>query len=299
MLVDLNHQLYLGHTDQLATSGLPAPEMVIMKAQMDSDLNRKIWMVLGEGAVFMIILIFGFLRVRKTIFKELDLAGRQNNFLLSVTHELKSPIAAIQLQLQTLRTRNVDKVTQDKIIDSSLKETSRLRSQVEDLLQVARLETGRNSLSMKDVDLAKVTLETLTVQFKDKLDSGRVKFESADNGQVPADKEAVVSIIVNLVENALKYTGVDTTIKVKVSPGRSSTYLTVEDQGVGIPAAEKKKIFDRFYRSGNENTRGAQGTGLGLYIVKQLAEGMNAELELYDNSPTGSVFRVSFRTAGP
>ena len=175
MLVDLNHQIYLAETRQMVNSGLPQTEMLIAKAGLDQDLNRKVWMVLGEGAVFMVILIIGFLRVRKTIFAELELASRQNNFLLSVTHELKSPIAAIQLQLQTLRSREVDKATRDKILDASLKESSRLKSQVEDLLQVARLETGRNSLSIENLNLSELIDETSITHFKDKLDSEGLK----------------------------------------------------------------------------------------------------------------------------
>lgn len=294
MLVDLNHQLYLGDTQQLLNSGIPEPELIISKAALDKDLNRKVWMVLGEGAVFMVILILGFLRVRKTISKELDLAGRQNNFLLSVTHELKSPIAAIQLQLQTLLSRDVDKPTQDKVLGAALKETSRLKLQVEDLLQVARLETGNDSLELEQVDLAKLVEETVKLKFISYLDQGRIDLDLEEGCNVKADSEGVVSILSNLTENAIKYSGDDSRIRISMMSNAQKVNLVVADNGPGISASEKQKVFDRFYRSGNENTRGAKGTGLGLYIVKQLAEGMNADLVLTDNQPTGSVFTITF-----
>lgn len=294
MLVDLNHQLYLGDTQQLLNSGIPEPELIISKAALDKDLNRKVWMVLGEGAVFMVILILGFLRVRKTISKELDLAGRQNNFLLSVTHELKSPIAAIQLQLQTLLSRDVDKPTQDKVLGAALKETSRLKLQVEDLLQVARLETGNDSLELEQVDLTKLVEETVKLKFISYLDQGRIDLDLEEGCNVKADSEGVVSILSNLTENAIKYSGDDSRIRISMMSNAQKVNLVVADNGPGISASEKQKVFDRFYRSGNENTRGAKGTGLGLYIVKQLAEGMNADLVLTDNQPTGSVFTITF-----
>lgn len=295
MLVDLNHQLYLGSTQQLLNSGIPEPEMIISKAALDRDLDRKVWMVLGEGAVFIIMLILGFLRVRKTIFKELDLASRQNNFLLSVTHELKSPIAAIQLQLQTLRSRDVDKPTQDKVVGAALKETSRLKLQVEDLLQVARLETGKNALELQKVDLCALIDETIRQKFGNFLDEGRILINLEKGCFVNADPESVVSILSNLIENAIKYSERDSSISIKTKTQDQQTTLSVTDKGPGISAAEKQKVFDRFYRSGNENTRGAKGTGLGLYIVKQLAEGMSADLVLTDNHPTGSIFTISFK----
>lgn len=295
MLVDLNHQLYLGSTQQLLNSGIPEPEMIISKAGLDRDLNRKVWMVLGEGAVFILILILGFLRVRKTIFKELDLASRQNNFLLSVTHELKSPIAAIQLQLQTLISRDVDKPTRDKVLGAALKETSRLKLQVEDLLQVARLETGRTPLELEKVDLSTLVEESIKQKFSNFLEEGRILIELEKGCFVNADPEGVISILSNLLENAIKYSEADSSVHINIKKQERNIVLSVRDNGPGISAAEKEKVFDRFYRSGNENTRGAKGTGLGLYIVKQLAEGMSADLVLSDNQPTGSIFSIVFK----
>ncbi len=287
MLVDLNYELYLVHIKTLAMASLSGQENQILKGQMDQDLTRRIWMVLGEGAVFVALLILGIRKVRSALATEMELARTQNNFLLSITHELKSPLAALKLQLQTLKTRQLDPEKQQQILDRSLKESERLHMLVEDLLLTTRIDSGNGNLNMEKLDLSEVVDILIKDHYSIHVASARVRTNFKDKCEVFADRQAVISIATNLIDNALKYTPSDTVINVSVSCEKNMALLTVKDQGPGIPDAERDKIFERFYRAGNEETRNAKGTGLGLYIVARLAQEMNGSVTLTSHEPIG------------
>jgi len=154
MLVDLNSEIYNLKLRLLLILEMAAPEQQLQKAMLDRKLAHRIWMVLGEGAVFVFILLLGFWAVKKSIAKERSLAELQKNFLLSITHELKSPLAAIKLQLQTLQLRVLPEEKRQQIYHRSLKDTERLQKLVKNLLLVNRLEAGNVPLAKKKMDLS-------------------------------------------------------------------------------------------------------------------------------------------------
>ena len=156
MLVDLNYELYLVHLRSSGITEMSAPEHQILEGQLGQDLSRRIWMVLGEGAVFMFLLLIGMGKVRSAVNSEMELARTQNNFLLSITHELKSPLAALKLQLQTLRQRQLDPEKQQQILGRSQKESERLQLLVEDLLLTARMDSGKGKLNIEDLNVSEI-----------------------------------------------------------------------------------------------------------------------------------------------
>lgn len=292
MLVNLNSEIYDLKLEMLTTSGAPLPELQVLKAELDQKLSLRVWMVLGEGAVFMVILLLGFWAVRRSIAKELRLAEQQKNFLLSVTHELKSPLAAVKLQLQTLQSRQLPEDKRKQIYSRALADSNRLEKLVENLLLVNKIEAGRLPLEKEKIQLS-VHLDILLMStYSREMDKGRIEIDIAPNVLVDVDSMALDSVIINLVDNSLKY-GNESTIFVSLTRLSSQfVQLSVADGGDGIPDSEKDKIFERFYRRGNEDVRKTKGTGIGLYLVKLLVTEHNGEISVLDNSPKGAKFVV-------
>ncbi|MGB0918229.1 MAG: sensor histidine kinase, partial [Flavobacteriales bacterium] len=290
MLVSLNSEIYQLKLELLTSSSFPGPEQLILKGELDEKLSLRIWMVLGEGAVFMLILILGFRSVRRSIAKELLVAEQQKNFLLSVTHELKSPLAAIKLQLQTLQSRKLpeDKVAQ--LYSRALGDANRLEKLVENLLLVNKIEDGRLPLEMEKVNLSNHIESLVAESFGYELEAGKITLQIEKDLVAKADKMALDSVVLNLIDNALKY-GDNSRVEVVLATAASNEIqLSVSDLGDGIPNAEKEKIFERFYRRGNEDVRKTKGTGIGLYLVKLLVLEHQGEISVVDNEPKGAKF---------
>lgn len=294
MLVDFNAEIYGLKLELLRTGDIANPELLILKAELDQKLSLRIWMVLGEGAVFVTILLLGFRAVKKSIDKELKLANQQKNFLLSVTHELKSPLASVKLQLQTLKSRKLDEEKVGQLQGRALRDVNRLEKLVENLLLVNKVESGRLPLEKVKVDLSDFVERILQDHYSWELDSGRVMLKDSTPTEVSLDIMAFESIIMNLVDNGLKYgNGTEVNVQLNRDESNGKATISVIDQGTGIPDKEKPKIFDRFYRIGNEEVRKTKGTGIGLYLVKLLVNQHQGLVDVLDNEPQGSVFTVT------
>jgi len=298
MLVNLHAEIYSLKLEMLVFSELVAPEQLIQKAQLDEKLTLSIWMVLGEGAVFVFILLLGFWAVRRSISKELMVAEQQKNFLLSITHELKSPLAAIKLQLQTLHSR---KLPQEKIIQlyvRALGDTSRLENLVENLLLVNKVESGGLPLNQEKVNLSSFVRKQIEATYPKQLEEKQLTLVVDSEIESNIDKMAFHSIIINLVDNSLKYGGGgNVNVKLSLADDNQIEFF-VSDNGEGIPNSEKKKVFERFYRRGSEDVRQTKGTGIGLYLVKLLVEKHGGSIIIEDNKPTGARFVVRLPRVG-
>lgn len=268
--------------------------LLLVEEQLSHQLRMQRFMIVGEGAVFLFMLILGIIRTRNSFRKETLLAERQKNFLLSVTHELKSPLASLQLQLETIRKRQLNPTQQNEMLSDALEDTERLHALVENILLAARIDNSSYELHLESGDLS-AELHAL-------LD--RVAAHAARNHQLerfidPAihlafDKIALPSIVFNLVENAAKYSPTASVITVKLKRNQNAAILTIADRGPGISDMEKKAVFRRFYRLGNEETRSTRGTGLGLYIVHYLTEQHGWKISIRDHDGGGSIFEIYF-----
>jgi signal transduction histidine kinase len=248
-------------------------------------------MVIAEGLFFVACLIFGLWVINRSAYREVTLARQRRNFLLSITHELKSPLASLRLVLETLGKRELSREQLEKLCANGLKDAGRLQQLVEDLLLAARLEDNWRPLP-EPVDLPALTHDIAT--------GLRIRFPKAqirlsfpgDFPPVTADRSGLTAIIQNLLENAVKYApeGSATDLSAEKTPG--GVRLQVADQGYGIPDAEKKAVFEKFYRIGNEETRQSSGTGLGLYIVHQVVKAHGGHVQITDNQPQGTIFTV-------
>lgn len=277
------------------------PEEIIANGNaMNIKLHKRWLMISSEGAVFVFLLLLGGYQIRKTLKKENALAQQQKNFLLSVTHELKSPIASTKLQLQTLQKHELDREKQKEIISNAISDTERLNNLVENILVAAKIENSVFTLHKEKYNLSEYITEGMNQTIKSFNYKQKIILNIEPNIQMNIDRTSFPSIILNLVENAVKYSPENSTITIGLKSSYSKAsedkkiILSVADEGVGISDEEKKNIFQKFYRVGNEEVRKTKGTGLGLFIVNYLVEQHSGIITVKDNAPKGSIFEVTF-----
>ncbi len=262
--------------------------------QLEHQLTMKRLMILGEGLVFLFLLGLGILRTRRSFKQEAALAQQQKNFLLSVTHELKSPLASVKLQLETLRRRKLPAEKQDEMLSDAIEDTERLHALVDNILVAARIDHNSFAIHPEQGNLSDFVTE-----LTDKAGSGTLRHHRLSHSVSPGivagfDRIALHSVLMNLLENAANYSPRGSEIMVRLLRDGQRSYLTVADKGPGIPDHEKPMVFKRFYRLGNEETRSTKGTGLGLYIVQNLVQAHGWQIRIIDHEGGGSIFELSF-----
>jgi two-component system phosphate regulon sensor histidine kinase PhoR len=251
-------------------------------------------MIAGEGFVFITLLLFGAYRMRMAFNKERMVNRQQQNFLLSVTHELKSPLASIKLYLQTILKRDLDKEKQRSFLENSLQDIERLDDLVENMLLASKIENGsysypKSMFSLSDLVWSLTERLEATTQRK-----REIRTDIQEHVELNGDRFAIGSMVNNLLENAVKYSPAGSEIRVELHEASTGIVLRISDQGEGIPDEEKRKIFEKFYRSGDEHIRKTKGTGLGLFIVKEVADNHGAQVRVKNNKPSGCIFEIIF-----
>lgn len=249
-------------------------------------------MVLSEGLILTTCLVVGLWLVNRSVNREIALAQQRRNFLLSITHELKSPLAALRLTMETFGRRELPREQVEKLASNGLRDAARLHQLVEDMLLAARLEHNWRPLS-EPLDLAALVRDVLA-NLKIRFPQANVSVQIPDNfAPVSADRSGLISVIQNLLENAVKYSPAGAPVILAAERNAAGRLrLRIADQGRGIPDTEKKAVFEKFYRLGNEETRQTTGTGLGLYIVQQVVKAHGGAIQITDNQPQGTVFTL-------
>lgn len=251
-------------------------------------------MIIGEGLIFMLIFIWGALKLKKQVKREHEINTQQQNFLLAVTHELKSPLASVKLYIQTILKRELDREQQKVFLSNSLKDIERLDDLVENVLLSTKLENRAYQLPKEVFDMSDLVEQIIDRLQKNACKTQVIKADLDEHINLKADKFAITNVITNLVENAVKYSPACGMIYVKLKEEGGNLIFSVADHGIGIPDEEKRLIFNKFYRVGSEATRKTKGTGLGLYIVRTVLQKHNASIRVKDNKPSGSIFEVTF-----
>lgn len=257
----------------------------------DTEVSRKVFMILGEGLVFFLIIMIGLWQIRKSSKKELKLAERQRNFLLSVTHELKTPLAANKLFLQTIKKRDFELTQRNELLDRAISENVRLENMIDNILNATRLEHQTIYLNREKFLLDQLLLK-IVERFETIYQVETIQTKIEFNIPIISDKAMLETIVVNLIENALKYAGSEAKIVLSAYKKKNNVVFSVEDNGPGVPIEIQKDIFDKFMRSGNEETRTKKGTGLGLYICKEFAHLNKGEIIYKNAQPIGAIFEV-------
>lgn len=268
------------------------------KTNLENRYNTQVTMILGEGAVFLVLLGLAVFQIWRSYRTELQLARQQRNFLLSITHELKSPLASIKLALETMVRRELPQDKRKKVLANSLSDTNRLQGLVEDILLAARFEDHSFRFGRDPILLSEL-VEEIADRVAHNHPHHRICTDIDQNIYVTGDRQALTSLVANLMENAAKYSPDKTAIQVELAQKKERICLEIADQGYGIPEEEQQNIFKKFYRIGNEDTRKTKGTGLGLFLVKEVADKHGAIIKIKDNSPQGTRFMVAFPLPEP
>ncbi len=257
-----------------------------------SEVSKRILMIIGEGLVFFLILLFGLWKIRTSIKKELQLTQRQNNFLLSVTHELKTPLAANKLYLQTIQKRSLEEITRNDLIEKAIQENERLEKLIDNILNASRIESNALKPVKTNLDLSEL-LDHIADRIEKRHQQKFIHRSIAVGIQSNADAFFIETIVLNLIENAVKYAGIEAAISITLDVDNVGLYMEIKDQGPGISETDLVNMFRKFYRSGNEETRTQKGSGLGLFIVSELVRIHGGKIVYKENAPNGAVFRIT------
>ncbi|MBV1909224.1 MAG: HAMP domain-containing histidine kinase [Kangiellaceae bacterium] len=263
------------------------------------------------GATFVVIVAIGLLLglvlgttfLYNLVLKQSYLVQQQQDFVSSVSHELKTPLTSIRMYGEILKQGWVTEEKRREYYDYIYSESERLSRLIANVLQISGM--SRNSL---ELDLEPVTISELSNLIRSKVDSQLIQsgFElvmeegrNTTNQSINVDKDAFIQIVINLVDNAIKYAVNATIRKIEIKllvVSQDQIILSVRDYGPGIAKKDRKRVFDLFYRSGEEMTREVKGTGIGLALVKELVDAMSAKIRV-DNCHPGAEFRVEFNSS--
>ena len=268
-------------------------ELTREAAEESVQITTRLTMIFGEGSVFLLFVLIGVWQIRRAIKKELQLSEKQNNFLLSVTHELKTPLAANKLYIQTITKRELTKEQTDEILTKAIEENIRLEGMIDNILNASRLENNALVLEKEIFSLSDLVVK-VSSRFNAVLGKDLVKIEDSGNIRINADKFMIETILNNLIENSLKYAGIQDPITIYIRKGKKYLQFGVVDSGPGVPGEFKTEIFNKFFRVGNEETRTQKGTGLGLFIVDQFVKLHKGTVTCIDKEPSGINFQITF-----
>ncbi|MES1198127.1 MAG: ATP-binding protein [Chitinophagaceae bacterium] len=274
--------------DSLKTTSLFDIEMT----KITDEHRRNRTKYIGEGSIFLLLILLGASLLYRLVRKQFYMQQQQQNFMMAVTHELKTPISVAKLNLETMQKYSLEPEKQKKLLRMTLQETSRLDLLTNNILIASQLDGRGYKSSKEELDLSDLLTDCLS-SFKNRYPD-RILIEQIEtNVDVKGDALLLQMLINNLLENANKYSPKEAPIKAILERNNSAVTLKIIDEGPGIPEHEKKKIFVKFYRIGNERTRKTQGTGLGLYLCRRIAKDHNADIMVTNNTPHGSIFAVT------
>lgn len=262
-------------------------------ARIETTENRRTVMFIGEGIIFLAIILLGGFFVYRSIYKQMKLSQQQQNFMMAVTHELKSPIAAAKLNLETLLKHRLDEEKRVKLLDNTIRETNRLDQLCNNILLASQMETDRYQLFREDLNLSDL-IDKWVKEIKGRIATHSIQAHILPDVWLNGDKFMLQIALNNLVENAAKYAPRNTAIDVRLQQTGSQLKLIVTDEGPGVPADERERIFLKFYRIGNENTRKAKGSGLGLFLVRRIVQQHGGTIIVKDNVPAGACFEITW-----
>ncbi len=254
---------------------------------------RKNKQYIGEGLTILFLFLLGAIYVYRSLVKQIRYSNQQQNFMMAVTHELKTPIAITQLNIETLLKRNLDPEQQRKMLEVSLLETQRLDNLCNNILLASQLDMGQYQTNAQAFDFSFI-VNSVVKNFQHRFPDRSFVANLQEAVFIKGESVLIQLLLNNLIDNAIKYSGLASPIQIDLETQNGQVILKVKDEGVGVPLNDKEKIFEKFYRVGAEYTRSTKGTGLGLYLCKRIAMFHHAKLEVSANSPKGSIFTFTY-----
>jgi two-component system, OmpR family, sensor histidine kinase CiaH len=293
VLEDQNHQIYKLKLDQLESLRSDPVRYNEERFLIEDDKRRNTIKHIGEGSTFLLFIILGAVFIFYSVRRHFRLHQQQQNFVMAITHELKTPIAVVRLNLETMQKHQLDEAKRSKLMKTTLLETLRLDMLINNILLSSQLEGHSYHVSKEELDLSDLAGHVIN-QFLSRYPDRKVSSHIHPGIELKGDALLLKLLLSNLLENANKYSPKEKPIYFELTQKGKEILLKVADEGSGIAEDEKKNIFEKFYRIGNEQTRNTKGTGLGLYLSKIIANDHQAFITVTNNKPQGSIFTVHF-----
>ena len=293
--IELNNQNRQMNNYKL--SELSSTDKSFEKKQKDilNDQQRKTAQYVSEGATFLALIILGAVFMYRAVRRQFAIQRQQENLMMAITHELKTPIAVGMLNLETLQKHNLEEQKKQRLIEMTLQEMDRLNALASNILVSAQLEEGKRS-DKEELNFSDL-VKSCVSDFRRRFSERKWEVSIDDEAEVNGDALLLQILVNNLLENAVKYSTSHATVTCRLAKDNTHVSLCVADEGPGIPVNERKKVFQKFYRIGNEDTRSAKGTGLGLYLCKKIADDHGATIKIDQHSPKGTKITVKFNKA--
>lgn len=263
--------------------------------KIDRRFESKLRAFYSEAIVFTLSVILGVLWVFSRLESLLNLNRMQNNFLLLVTHELKTPLAAIKLSAQTLSQRILPEEMQKQVINQTVQNADRLNDLIDNVLLATKIDGKSYNYHFQKIDITPIIKKAASQMLVPPIFTGKINIPESPQ-LIIADAISLNMVFSNIFQNALKYAGADVIIDVLLQKEENRLKVTVSDNGPGIKQEDRNRIFKKFYRAGDENTRQTKGTGLGLFLVKQILKMHKAKITVENKEPTGSRFIITFKS---
>ncbi len=283
-----NKQMAIYKMQQLNTTSISYTKDI---EQLKNQQKRKTFQYLGEGITFFLLILAGAIFIFRAVRKQLRFGKEQQHFMMALTHELKTPIAVATLNLETLQKRKLEEPQQQKLIQNTLQEANRLNTLCNNMLLSSQIDASNYSLTNEDMNLSEL-VETSIAEYKNRFSSHQFIKNINENNFIIGDRMLLQIAVNNLIDNAIKYSPKESEILINLFVRNNQTTLQVIDKGKGISQLDKQKIFDKFYRVGNAATKEAKGTGLGLYLTKNIIGKHKGNISVTDNLPNGSNFEI-------
>jgi signal transduction histidine kinase len=255
------------------------------------------FLILG---ILTLMIIGGLVLTRHIVSKEMALARLKSDFVSNVSHELRTPLALIRLYAETLELKRIStpekKQEYYRIIR---KESERLTALINNILDFSRIEAGRKEYEFRETNIAELVSNTLD-SYRYQIEQQGFAFAESIDSDIPAvrvDREAIARALVNLVNNALKYSTDEKFLGVRLYRDNGSVKLEVSDHGIGITRREQSKIFEKFYRTGDPLVHNTKGSGLGLSLVRHITQAHGGDIAVESTPGKGSKFTMSLPLA--
>jgi signal transduction histidine kinase len=241
------------------------------------------------------ILAFGLVLTIRSVSHELELARMKSDFVSTVSHEFKSPLTSIRQLAEMLQSGRVpSEERRQKYYDVLLEQSERLALLTDNILSLAKIEEGRAEFVFVTTDIAALLGDVVTaIQDRVRHEGFVIGFEAGEAlPPLAADRAALSQALTNLIDNAVKYSGESRAIKVGAVIEGGNVAISVQDFGAGIKKEDLPRLFERFFRAGDELTRTVKGSGLGLTLVKEIVEAHRGKIEVQSEPGKGSVFTI-------
>lgn len=260
---------------------------------IEDERRRNNAKYIGEGATFLVLILVGAVYLYRSVRRQFRSQQQQQNFIMAITHELKTPIAVSRLNLETMLRYQLETSKKEKLLQMTLEEMLRLDGLINNILIASQLDGRSYEIAREELnfsDLANDVFNQFAARYHDRILIRNIQPDI----DITGDAILLKLLLSNLLENANKYSPKDKPVTLDLSEKDGAVFLQVKDEGTGISQEEKKNVFKKFYRVGNEQTRKTKGTGLGLYLCRKIVEDHRGTISIEDNQPQGSNFISRF-----